>query len=138
VIGTVLVGRHSDKHCERRWHYASCVSVAALGLLLMTLAQGNILFAVLGLTIAGVGFVSAVPLFVTTCTEYLSKASIAGGVAFIAGLANLGPVAAPPVTGFITAATGNTVYSLYLIMALYLLSGTTLLVTLRGASPRSR
>ncbi|MBR0717313.1 MFS transporter [Bradyrhizobium liaoningense] len=138
VIGTVLVGRHSDKRRERRWHYASCVAVAALGLLLMTLAQGNIVVAVLGLTVAGVGFVSAVPLFVTTCTEYLSKASIAGGVAFIAGLANLGPVVAPPVTGFITAATGNPVYSLYLVMALHLLSGTTLLVTLRGASPRSR
>jgi MFS family permease len=138
VIGTVLVGRHSDRRRERRWHYASCVAVAAMGLLFMTLAQGNIVFAVLGLTIAGVGFVSAVPLFVTTCTEYLSKASIAGGVALIAGLANLGPVAAPPVTGFITAATGNPVYSLYLVMALYLLSGTALLVTLRGASPRGR
>ena len=138
VLGTVLIGRHSDKHRERRWHYASCVAVAALGLFLMTLAQGNIVFAVLGLTIAGVGFVSAAPLFVATCTEYLSKASIAGGVAFIAGLANLGPVAAPPVTGFITAATGNPVYGMYLVMALYLLSGIALLVTLRGVSPRGR
>lgn len=136
VIGTILIGRHSDKHRERRWHYASCVALAALGLLLMTLAQGNIAFAVLGLTIAGVGFVSAVPLFVTTCTEYLSKASVAGGIAFIAGLANLGPAAAPPITGFLTAATGNPVYSIYLVIALYLLSGSVLLVTLRGASPR--
>jgi len=138
VIGTILVGRHSDKHRERRWHYAACVAVAALGLLFMTFAQGNIVLAVLGLTIAGVGFVSAVPLFVTTCTEYLSKASIAGGVAFIAGLANLGPVAAPPITSFLTAATGNQVYSIYLVMVLYLLSGAVLLVTLRGASPRNR
>ncbi|MBR0825671.1 MFS transporter [Bradyrhizobium manausense] len=138
VIGTVLIGRHSDRHRERRWHYASCVAVAALGLLFMLLAQGNIVFAVLGLTIAGVGFVSAAPLFVTTCTEYLSKASIAGGVAFIAGLANLGPVAAPPVTGFITASTGSPVYSMVLVMILYLLSGATLLLTLRSASPRGR
>ena len=49
-----------------------------------------------------------------------------------------GGVAAPPVVGFITAATGNPAYSMYLIMALYLLSGTALLVTLRGASPRGR
>jgi len=69
---------------------------------------------------------------------WFSEASIAGGVAFIAGLANLGPVAAPPVTGFITAATGNPVYSMYLVMALYLLSGIALLVTLRGVSPRGR
>ena len=138
VIGTILVGRHSDKHRERRWHYASCVAVAALGLLLMTFAQGNIAIAVLGLSIAGVGFVSAIPLFVTTCTEYLSKASVAGGVALIAGLANLGPAAAPPVTGFIVATTGNPVYSIYLVVVSYLLSGAVLLVTLRGASSSRR
>jgi len=136
VIGTVLVGRHSDRHRERRWHYALCVAVAALGLLLMIFAQGNIVFAILGLTIAGIGFVSAVPLFVTTCTEYLSKASIAGGIAFIAGLANLGPAAAPPAMTFMTTSTGSPVYSLYLVVVLYLLSGAVLLVTLRGASSR--
>lgn len=75
---------------------------------------------------------------VTTCTEYLSKASIAGGVAFIAGLANLGPAAAPPATAFITAATGSPVYSLYLVVVLYMLSGAVLLVTLRDASSRGR
>lgn len=138
VIGTVLIGWHSDKYRERRWHYASCVAVAALGLLLMTFAQGNIALAVLGLTIAGVGFVSAMPLFVTTCTEYLSKASLAGGIAFIAGLANLGPAAAPPVTAFMTATTGNPVFSIYVVVASYLLSGTVLLVTLRGAPSSSR
>jgi len=138
VIGMILIGRHSDQHRERRWHYAACVAVAALGMFLVTLAQGNVAFAMLGLTIAGVGFVSAVPLFVTTCTEYLSKASMAGGVALIAGLANLGPIAAPPVTGFITAVTGGAVYSLYLVVVLYLLSGAVLLGTLRGASLRKQ
>ena len=138
VIATVLVGRHADRHRERRWHYALCVVIAALGLLVMIFAQGNVALAILGLTIAGVGFVSAVPLFVTTCTEYLSKASIAGGVAFIAGLANLGPAAAPPATTFITSVTGSPVYSLYLVVVLYLLSGAVLLVTLRGASSRGR
>ncbi|KIZ41338.1 MULTISPECIES: MFS transporter [Rhodopseudomonas] len=138
LIGMIVVGRHSDKHRERRWHYASCVAVAALGMLVMTFAQGNIVLAVLGLTIAGAGFISAVPLFVTICTEYLSKASMAGGIAFIAGLANLGPAVAPPVTGFITATTGNHIYSNLLVVALYLLSGTLLLITLRNSSSRGR
>lgn len=68
-----------------------------------------------------------------TCTEYLSKTSVAGDVALIA---IFGPVAAPSVTGFVTAVTGNSVYSMYLLIVLYLLSGTALLVPLRGASPR--
>lgn len=138
VIATVLVGWHSDKRRERRWHYAACVSVAAMGLLLMTLSGGSIPFAVAGLTIAGVGFVSAIPLFVTTCTEYLSKASAAGGIALIAGLANLGPAAAPAITGFVTASTGNPVYSIYLVVAAYILSGMTLLATLKAAPSRIR
>ena len=138
VVGMILVGRHSDRHRERRWHYALCVSVAALGILVMIFAQGNIAFAILGLTIAGLGFISAVPLFVTTCTEYLSKASVAGGVAFIAGLANLGPAAAPPATTFITTVAGSPIYSLYLVVVLYLLSGAVLMVTLRGAPSRGR
>lgn len=138
VIATVLVGRHSDKRRERRWHYVACVSVAALGLLLMNLSQGNIVFAVAGLTIAGIGFVSAIPLFVTTCTEYLSKASAAGGIALIAALANLGPAAAPAINGFVTASTGSPVHSIYLVVATYILSGAALLITLRPAPSQSR
>ena len=30
IIGTILMGRHSDKTRERRWHYATCVAVAAV------------------------------------------------------------------------------------------------------------
>ena len=41
-----------------------------------------------GLTLAGLGFVSATPLFFTTTTEYLSKASAAGGIALISSLGN--------------------------------------------------
>jgi D-galactonate transporter len=133
IVGTVLIGRNSDRLRERRWHYAACTMVGALGLGITTFSQGNLPVSVLGLTIAGIGFVSATPLFFTTITEYLSKASAAGGIALISSLGNLGPAAAPSVTGYINATTGNALYSTYLVMGVYLLSGLLLLLIVRPA-----
>jgi D-galactonate transporter len=135
IIGTILMGRHSDKTRERRWHYATCVAIAALGLLLTTFVQGNLLASIAGLTLAGVGVVSATPLFFTTITEYLSRASAAGGIALISSLGNLGPAAAPSVTGYITATTGSSLYSTYLVVGAYLLSGLLLLLIVHPATP---
>src|ERR1700739_3263647 len=136
IIGTILMGRHSDKVRERRWHYATCVAVAALGLSLTTFTQGNLRASIAGLTLAGVGVVSATPLFFTTITEYLSKASAAGGIALISSLGNLGPAAAPSVTGYITATTGSSLYSTYLVVGAYLLSGLLLLLIVHPANPK--
>jgi len=135
IIGTILMGRHSDKTRERRWHYATCVIVAAIGLLAITFSHGNLPASILGLTLAGLGFISATPLFFTTITEYLSKASAAGGIALISSLGNLGPAVAPSVTGYITATTGNSLYSTYLIASAYILSGLLLLIIVKAANP---
>jgi D-galactonate transporter len=135
IIGTILMGRHSDKTRERRWHYATCVAIAALGLSLTTFTQGNLLASIAGLTLAGVGVVSATPLFFTTITEYLSRASAAGGIALISSLGNLGPAAAPSVTGYITATTGSSLYSTYLVIGAYLLSGLLLLLIVHPVNP---
>jgi D-galactonate transporter len=135
IIGTVLMGRHSDKTRERRWHYATCVVVAAIGLITITFSHSNLLASVIGLTLAGLGFVSATPLFFTTITEYLSKASAAGGIALISSLGNLGPAVAPSVTGYITAETGSSLYSTYLIVGAYILSGVLLLTIVKVADP---
>jgi MFS family permease len=135
IIGTILMGRHSDKTRERRWHYATCVAVAAIGLLAITFSNGNLPASIVGLTLAGLGFISATPLFFTTTTEYLSKASAAGGIALISSLGNLGPAVAPSITGYITATTGNSLYSTYLIVAAYLLSGLLLLTIVRATNP---
>src|SRR5258706_3818815 len=135
IIGTILMGRHSDKHRERRWHYATCVGVAALGLLLTTFSQGELILSIAGLTLAGVGIVSATPMFFTTITENLSKASAAGAIAIISILVNLGPAAAPSVTGLITANTGSPLYSTYLVAGAYVLSGLLLLILVRPAEP---
>src|SRR6202007_1890031 len=49
IIGTILMGRHSDKTRERRWHYVTCVAVGAVGLLAITFSNGNLVASVIGL-----------------------------------------------------------------------------------------
>ena len=133
IVGTVWIGRHSDQHRERRWHYAACVVAAAAGMGIIVMSQGSLVASMAGLTLAGVGWIAATPLFFTTTTEYLSKASAAGGIALISSLGNLSPAAGPSVTGWLTARLGTPVYSMGLVMAFYLLSGTIMLLVVKAA-----
>ncbi|VTU33602.1 Putative tartrate transporter [Variovorax sp. PBL-E5] len=138
IFATVWIGRHSDKHRERRWHYMACVAAAATGMGIIALSQGNLAASMAGLTLAGIGWIAATPLFFTTTTEYLSKASAAGGIALISSLGNLGPAAGPSVTGWLSARTGSPVYSMLLVIAFYALSGIILLLCVRPAKAHAR
>ena len=133
VIGMVMVGRSSDRRKERRWHFAFAVGLAALGLFITTLTTGNLTGSMLGLCIATVGIAAATPVFFTATSEYLSKEAAAGGLALVSSLGNLGAAVSPVVTGAINTATGGPIYSMYLVVALYLLSGAILLGALRSA-----
>jgi sugar phosphate permease len=136
VIGMILIGRHSDKWHERRWHFAACVAIAAVGLFITTLLEGNLIGSILALSFAVIGIASATPLFFALTSEYLSAGAAAGGLAFISSLGNLGPALSPSINGFILRATDDNIYSMYFVIALYVLSGMVLLLTIRPASTR--
>jgi MFS family permease len=130
----ILIGRHSDKQHERRWHFAVCIAIAAVGLFVATLFHGNLVGSVLALSFATIGIASATPLFFALISEYLSAGAAAGGIALISSLGNLGPAISPSINGFIVRNTGDSAYSIYFVIALYLLSGTLLLLTIRPTS----
>jgi MFS family permease len=134
VIGMILIGRHSDKWHERRWHFATCVAIAAVGLFVTTLLQGNLVGSVMALSFAVVGISSATPLFFALISEYLSVGARAGGLALISSLGNLGPAMSPSINGLIIRSTGDNTYSMYFVIALYLLSGIFLLLAIRPTS----
>jgi sugar phosphate permease len=133
IVGMVLIGRSSDRTKERRWHFAACAAIAAVGLAMTIFTQGNFLGSMIGLCVAVIGIASATPLFFTITSEYLSKAAAAGGIALISSLGNLGAAVSPSVTGAINAATGNPANSMYLVIALYIAAAALLLRSVRPA-----
>jgi nitrate/nitrite transporter NarK len=137
VIGMILIGRSSDKRHERRWHFAGCVGIAALGLGVTTLLTGHLVASIAALSFAVIGIAAATPLFFTLVTEYLSAAAAAAGIALISSLGNLGPVISPSINGWIVQRTGSTTYALYLVMVLYVLSGLLVLITVHAARSRA-
>ncbi len=55
AIGMVLVGRHSDKTQERRWHIALAAAAGGLGFLVSGLFAGSAVVSLVALTLAIVG-----------------------------------------------------------------------------------
>ncbi|OUM02597.1 MFS transporter [Variovorax sp. JS1663] len=139
AIGMVFVGRSSDRHLERRKHFFFCVALAAVGLLFAVFAKGNMVLGLAGLAIMAIGQSANTPIFFAAISEYLPRKSAAGGIALISSLGNLGPAITPLLTSWVTSSSGNSDNSMYLTMALWLLSGIILMGVIRPAtvgSPR--
>lgn len=136
IIGMILIGRNSDAWRERRWHYAACMLIAAVGLFVTSLLQGNLVSSILALSFAVIGIASATPLFFALVSEYLSAGAAAGGLALISSLGNLGPAVSPSINGLIVKQTSDNIYSLYFVISLYLLSAAVLLLSIRAAVSR--
>ncbi len=133
AIGMVLVGRSSDKHVERRKHFFFCVALAAVGLLIAVLAMGNLAIGLAGLAVMAIGQSANTPIFFAAVSEYLPRKSAAGGIALVSCLGNLGPSVMPVLTAWINSTTGSSTASMYLVMALWLLSGVILMLAVRPA-----
>src|SRR5690606_32603380 len=86
AIGMVFVGRSSDQRLERRRHFFFCVVLAAAGLLVAALAQGNMVLGLAGLAVMAIGQSANTPIFFAAVSEYLPRASAAGGIALISSL----------------------------------------------------
>ncbi|MCB1411712.1 MAG: MFS transporter [Xanthobacteraceae bacterium] len=133
VVGCVLIGRSSDRHLERRWHFVFALAMASVGLMLTIIFQGNLVGSLIGLCIMYFGQAAATPLFFTGVSEYIPKKTAAGGIALISSLGNLGPSVMPVITSWVKTTTGTQVASLYFVMALYLAAATILAIVLRPA-----
>jgi len=131
-----MVGRSSDKHLERRWHFAVSAAAGALGLVLSVLFSNTPVAALAALTLATVGVMSASPLFWSFPTAFLKSAAAAAGIAIINSIANLGGFVIPFLVGSIKDATGSTANGMYLLAAL-LFGGAVLALAVRLADRQS-
>ena len=117
AIGMVMNGRHSDKTNEVRWHVGGAALFGAVSLALVGALANSPLLALIALTCATVGTMSAIPVFWQLPDRFVAGTAIAGCVALINSIANLAGVGAPWVLGIAKDVTGELAIGLYLIAA---------------------
>jgi predicted MFS family arabinose efflux permease len=116
VIGTVWLGRHSDRTAERRFHLALPLFVASAGIASST-ALDDPTMKMVALSIAGFGIFGCLPVFWTFPTAFLSGPAAAGGIALINSIGNLAGFAGPYAMGRIRDVTGSYTGGLLLLSA---------------------
>jgi MFS transporter, ACS family, tartrate transporter len=106
TIAMVLVGMHSDRTGERRWHTATSAFTAAATLIVAAYAGSPVLVvACIGLAIAGAE--SMVGPFWAMATSRIAGLSAAAGIAVINSLANLGGYFGPDIIGLFRSSNGG-------------------------------
>lgn len=133
VVVMVLVGIHSDRAGERRWHTAIPAFTAAAGMVLAAYGTSTVV------VVAGIGlglaFAEAMcgP-FWAMATSQMAGLSAAAGIAVVNSLANLGGYFGPDIIGIFRTANGGFRGGLLAIAAVLIVSGT--VAVLLGAEPR--
>jgi MFS transporter, ACS family, tartrate transporter len=129
IAAMLIIGYHSDKTGERRWHVAVAAFAAAAGFGLSAYLQ-NPYLALLALMAALMGLKSAMGPFWALSTTFLSGTAAAGGIALINSVGNLGGFVGPTMVGVISDRTGSIEMSLWILGAALLLMGI-LILTIR-------
>jgi len=138
TVAMVVVGNHSDRTGERRWHTAIPAFVGASALVVAGYGRSPVL------VVAGIGLglacaESMVGPFWAMATSQMVGLSAAAGIAVINSLANLGGYFGPDIIGFFRTAGGGFRGGLLAIAATVTLSGTVALIVERPRkSPRRR
>lgn len=107
IVVQSLVGRHSDKVMERRWHVAICLSVSAIGWLSLALVHPSTGISVVLLIVATAAVLGATGPFWTLPGSLLTGKAAAGAIALVTTLSGIGNVFLPMIVGWLIEVTGS-------------------------------
>jgi ACS family tartrate transporter-like MFS transporter len=127
IPAMLVVGWHSDRTSERKWHAALAAITAGVGLGLSQWFAGNPALVVASFALAGMGVMSYYPPYWALPTRLLSDRSAAASFGFVNLIANLGGFAGPYMVGFLTDRTGTYVAGVLLLVSTAILSGLVLM-----------
>jgi MFS transporter, ACS family, tartrate transporter len=134
LVGMVLIGRHSDRTGERKWHVAACALTAAGGLLLATLFPHNLPLIVFSFALSQLGQRAILGVFWAIPPMFLGGAAAAAGIATINAVGNLGGYFGPDLMGRLRDVSSG--YSIGLwVLAAGLIAEALLVLSLRLPSP---
>jgi ACS family tartrate transporter-like MFS transporter len=101
LIGMVLIGRHSDRTGERKWHVAACALAAAVGVALTAWFSTNVVMLVLSVTLLQIGQRSLLGVFWAIPPIFLAGTAAAAGIALINSVGTIGGAVGPTVVGWL-------------------------------------
>lgn len=136
LIAQVIIGHHSSKTGEIRWHIAGCMFLGAFGLICAPFIHTGIL-SLIFISITAIGVYSAMGTWWSVPTTFLSGAAAAGATAMINSIANLGGYLGPYMLGVIKQTTGSTDGGYFALGGMLIVSGLVMLTLPKTQSVRS-
>ncbi|MES2523157.1 MAG: MFS transporter [Gemmatimonadota bacterium] len=121
-VAMVVMGSHSDRTGERRWHVAGSLLLTAAGLSLLAVVGQAAIPSMIALTMITCGVLSFLATFWAVPTSFLRQSAAAAGIAWINSVGNLGGHFGPDLIGRIRTATGSTA-SAFFALALIAVAG---------------
>lgn len=124
AVAMVYWGDHSDRTGERRWHVASPLLVAIVGMIILgVIGKGSAVLSLTALSLVTCGLLAFVATFWSLPTAFLSGTAAAAGIALINSLGNLGGHFGPDLIGRIRAASGGSSAAAFFALAAIALLG---------------
>lgn len=118
AIFMLAVGRSADLRNERRWHLVVPMLMTVIGLLISITFASTSAIAIVGLSVATMGALTALTMFWSLPTGRLSAGMAAGGLAIINSVGQMAGFLSPYLVGWIKDQTGSTDMALYALSAL--------------------
>ena len=129
VIAMILISRSSDKHRERRWHCAVPLAIGCIGLIFSAVYGKNTVLAMVALSLAMAGTLSAIPVFWSLPTAFLGGTAAAAGIAVVNSIGNLSGFLGNYLVGWLTDLTHSTNMGMY-VLAIAAFVGAAIVMTL--------
>ena len=134
AIAMVLVGLHSDRSGERRWHTALAAFIGAASIAFAASGK-SALVVVGGMSLGMMGAEAMVGPFWAMATSRMKGSTAAVAIAVINSLANLGGYFGPWILGLVRSANGGFAGGLLAIAIVLALSGAAALVVKSSSAP---
>jgi ACS family phthalate transporter-like MFS transporter len=131
AVGMLALGYHSDWRMERHWHFFTAVFAAGCAAIAIAFSLWSSALSIACLSLLAIGYLSAIALFWTIPTGFLSEKESPGSIAFISSAGQIGSLVAPVLFGYVSDRTGNLTMGACLV-ALVLFIGGVAVVSLKN------
>lgn len=128
VLAMLVVGWHSDKTLERRWHAACAEFAAAASLVALSMMVGNPYVTVALITVMTAAHYCGLTVFWSVPSVYLSERTKAAGIAMVTAMGSTAAALTPAMLGWIKVHTGSLSLGLQISAGIITLAGIVLLV----------